>query len=97
MHNIRSVAFGCRDSYHWYNGTVGNCVPVVYNATGGAGTKTNPGPRGFVRVRFSPSAVVQSSSEPASTRAKSLSKMLCIVENKRFTVEIDSEKAILGY
>ena len=30
-----------------------------------------------------------------ATRAKSLSKMLHIVENERFTVEIDSENAIL--
>ena len=32
---------------------------------------------------------------PLSTRAKSLSKMLRIVENERFTFDIDPENAIL--
>ena len=37
----------------------------------------------------------QSFEQQSSTRSKSLLKMMRIVENERFTVEIDSENAIL--
>ena len=45
--------------------------------------------------RPEPDSEAAADSGPHPTRAKSLSKMLRMVENERFTVEIDSENAIL--
>ena len=68
-----------------------------YNTPDRTGHGPPPGPCGLICQCFkSPSKLNHDARRQLTTRSKSLSKMLRIVQNERFTFEIDSENALLN-